>query len=322
MNFIKRQSPGLVITSGFAIVIFIGALLLLLPCSVKDGATVTFVDALFTSTSAVCVTGLIAIDTADHFTAIGQAVVALLIQIGGLGVTSVGVGVMIAVGHRVSYRSRTLIKEALNVDTYSGIVKFVKAILLTTLFFESLGAILSFIVFSQDYPTLHALESVYSIPLRRLTIRDLIFWAVEKSDPVSGECPAESDHLRIDFLWRYRFPCHYGYSEAEKIQEAYVSFKSCTDNKYCPDYCRDSPAKADRAHYMAWRVVSQCFGENSRFFNISDRKLQHSRTLCPLCSDVYRCFSGINRRRYQDEYILYPCTGSPEYVFKTCGWRI
>ena len=106
MNFIKRQSPGLVITSGFAIVIFIGALLLLLPCSVKDGATVTFVDALFTSTSAVCVTGLIAIDTADHFTAIGQAVVALLIQIGGLGVTSVGVGVMIAVGHRVSYRSR------------------------------------------------------------------------------------------------------------------------------------------------------------------------------------------------------------------------
>lgn len=157
MNFIKRQSPGLVITSGFAIVIFIGALLLLLPCSVKDGATVTFVDALFTSTSAVCVTGLIAIDTADHFTAVGQAVVALLIQIGGLGVTSVGVGVMIAVGHRVSYRSRTLIKEALNVDTYSGIVKFVKAILLTTLFFESLGAILSFIVFSQDYPTLHAL---------------------------------------------------------------------------------------------------------------------------------------------------------------------
>ena len=136
MNFIKRQSPGLVITSGFAIVIFIGALLLLLPCSVKDGATVTFVDALFTSTSAVCVTGLIAIDTADHFTAIGQAVVALLIQIGGLGVTSVGVGVMIAVGHRVSYRSRTLIKEALNVDTYSGIVKFVKAILLTTLFLK------------------------------------------------------------------------------------------------------------------------------------------------------------------------------------------
>ena len=65
-----------------------------MPFSVKDGAEVSFIDALFTSTSAVCVTGLIAIDTADHFTAFGQGVVAGLIQIGGLGVTSVGVGLI------------------------------------------------------------------------------------------------------------------------------------------------------------------------------------------------------------------------------------
>lgn len=157
VEFLKHQPPGRLITGGFAIVILIGALLLLLPCSVKDGAEVTFVDALFTSTSAVCVTGLIVIDTADHFTALGQGIVAMLIQIGGLGVTSVGVGVMVAVGRKVGIRSRSLVKEALNVDTYSGLVKLVKGILITTLCFEGAGAVLSFIVFIQDYEPLHAL---------------------------------------------------------------------------------------------------------------------------------------------------------------------
>ena len=77
---------------GFASVILIGTILLLMPVSVKEGAEVSFIDALFTSTSVVCVTGLIVVDTADHFTALGQGIIAVLIQIGGLGVTSVGVG--------------------------------------------------------------------------------------------------------------------------------------------------------------------------------------------------------------------------------------
>lgn len=97
------------------------------------------------------------IDTADHFTALGQGIVAMLIQIGGLGVTSVGVGVMVAVGRKVGIRSRSLVKEALNVDSYSGLVKLVKGILITTLCFEGAGAVLSFIVFVQDYDPLHAL---------------------------------------------------------------------------------------------------------------------------------------------------------------------
>lgn len=92
MNFIKRQPPGRLIAAGFALVILAGAALLMLPVSVRDGAQVTPIDALFTSTSAVCVTGLIAIDTADHFTVFGRTIVALLIQVGGLGVTSVGEG--------------------------------------------------------------------------------------------------------------------------------------------------------------------------------------------------------------------------------------
>ena len=75
INGLKKQPPGRLITLGFATVIILGALILLLPVSVRDGVTVRPIDALFTSTSAVCVTGLIAIDTADHFTPFGQGVV-------------------------------------------------------------------------------------------------------------------------------------------------------------------------------------------------------------------------------------------------------
>lgn len=156
IKYMKKQPPGRLITMGFALVILTGALLLMMPFSVRPEAKVSFVDALFTSTSAVCVTGLIAIDTADHFTAFGQGLVAVLIQIGGLGVSSVGVGLILAAGRRVGFKGRLLVKEALNVDSYKGMVKLVKSILLMTLCFETLGAILSFVVFIQDYPLLHA----------------------------------------------------------------------------------------------------------------------------------------------------------------------
>lgn len=116
VNRLKKQSPARLISLGFASVILLGALLLMLPISVRPDAEVTFVDALFTSTSAVCVTGLIAIDTADHFTVFGRAVVALLIQIGGLGVTSVGVGLILAAGKRIGLKGRLLVKEAMNVS--------------------------------------------------------------------------------------------------------------------------------------------------------------------------------------------------------------
>ena len=156
-SFIRRQPPGRLIALGFAIVILLGAGLLLLPISVRPDAHVSFIDALFTSTSAVCVTGLIAIDTADHFTMFGQAVVAGLIQVGGLGVTSVGVGFILAAGGRISFKSRLLVKEALNVDGFGGMVRLVRAVLLMTLCFEGAGALLSFISFVQDYPPLKAL---------------------------------------------------------------------------------------------------------------------------------------------------------------------
>ena len=79
-QYVKHSSPPRLIAFGFASVILVGAILLMLPVSVRDDQTVSFIDALFTSTSAVCVTGLIAIDTAEHFTVFGRTVVALLMM--------------------------------------------------------------------------------------------------------------------------------------------------------------------------------------------------------------------------------------------------
>lgn len=156
-QYIWRQSPARLIALGFFMVIMIGSLLLMLPISVREGAEVRYIDALFTSTSAVCVTGLIAIDTADHFTVFGRTVVALLIQIGGLGVTAIGAGIIIAAGKRLSFKGTLLVKEAMNVASFKGIIKLVKYVFLMTLCFETVGAALSFISFVQNHPPLDAL---------------------------------------------------------------------------------------------------------------------------------------------------------------------
>lgn len=157
MKFLEKQSPSRIIAAGFLAVILLGSWILMLPCSVRPGVDLAYIDALFTSTSAVCVTGLIAVDVGDTFTPFGQAVVAGLIQIGGLGVTSVGVGMILALGRKVNLKERLLVKEAMNVDTGKGMVNLVKNVLKVTLCFEVAGAILSFICFSKRYDPLKAL---------------------------------------------------------------------------------------------------------------------------------------------------------------------
>lgn len=157
MNDLKKMSPARFIALGFAAVILLGALILFLPISHVDGVDVAFIDALFTSTSAICVTGLNVVDTADTYNVFGRAVVAILIQIGGLGVTSVGVSFILLARGKVDFKDRILLKEALNLDSMKGIVRLVKSILLMTISFEAVGVILNFIVFSQDYPILQAL---------------------------------------------------------------------------------------------------------------------------------------------------------------------
>lgn len=156
-RLLKRQSPGRLIALGFLSVILIGSVLLMLPCSVKDGVTLRYIDALYTSTSAVCVTGLIAVDAGDTFTPLGQTFLAMLIQIGGLGVTAVGAGVIIAIGKKVNMKGRNLIREAMNLDSGKGLVVFVRDIFITTVIIELSGAVLSFLVFVQDYPPIRAI---------------------------------------------------------------------------------------------------------------------------------------------------------------------
>ena len=152
MGLIFKQAPGRIIAFGFVMVILLGSVLLMLPVSVKEGVDLQYIDALYTATSAVCVTGLIAVDAGDTFTPVGQFIVAALIQIGGLGVTSVGAGIILFMGKKINLKGRLVIKEAMNLDSGKGLIRFVKSILITTLIFELGGALLSFIVFVQDYP--------------------------------------------------------------------------------------------------------------------------------------------------------------------------
>ena len=156
-KLLKRMSPARIIALGFAAAIFIGSGLLMLPCSVQNGVDLKYIDALYTSASAVCVTGLVTVDIGDTFTAFGQFVVAALIQIGGLGVASMGAGVILAVGKRINLKGRRVLRDAMNLDSGKGIVKFIKSVFLTTAAFELVGAALSFIVFVRDYPPLKAL---------------------------------------------------------------------------------------------------------------------------------------------------------------------
>lgn len=156
-RLIKKQSPGRIIALGFASVILLGSILLMLPCSIQNGVTVRYVDALYTSTSAVCVTGLIVVDAGNTFTPIGQFFLGLLIQVGGLGVTAMGAGIILTMGRKVNLKGRNLIREAMNLDSGRGLVRFVKSIFVTTLIFELSGAILSFTVFIRDYTPLKAM---------------------------------------------------------------------------------------------------------------------------------------------------------------------
>ena len=155
-RFLKNQPPARIIAVGFALLILLGAALLMLPFAVHPGAHVGPLDALFTATSAVCVTGLVVVDTGDTFSLFGQAAIAILIQIGGLGVASIGMGLALVAGRRISLKGRSLVREALNVESLEGMVRLVRAILLVTLICEVAGAALSFPSFARDHMPLQA----------------------------------------------------------------------------------------------------------------------------------------------------------------------
>ncbi len=121
--------------------ILTGAVLLSLPIASKAGR-LPFLDALFTATSAVCVTGLVVVDTGTYFTMFGQTIILLLIQIGGLGIMSAATIVFILLGRRITLRERLVIKEALNQLDIEGVVRLVQTIVLLTLAVEAVGALI------------------------------------------------------------------------------------------------------------------------------------------------------------------------------------
>lgn len=140
---------------GFVITIFAGTLMLMLPYAVHGD--ITFIDAFFTSTSAVCVTGLIVKNTPVDFTLFGQIVILVLIQIGGLGYMSMATFVALLAGKRISISERILIRESLNMATLEGIVRFMKGMLLFVLLAEGTGSLVLFMKFLQEYPPSEAL---------------------------------------------------------------------------------------------------------------------------------------------------------------------
>lgn len=135
----------------FLAAILLGSVLLSLPVSSADGNTVDFIDALFTATTSTCVTGLVTVPTFSTWSTFGHIVILFLIQIGGLGIITIMSGFMIALHKKIGISDRLLIQDAFNLNSLSGLVKFVKKVLFGTFVVEGTGAVLYMTVFIPQF---------------------------------------------------------------------------------------------------------------------------------------------------------------------------
>ena len=147
----RRLSSFQIIILGFAWVILLGSLLLMLPIATITGCVTPFNEALFTATSAVCVTGLIIQDTGSYWSGFGQAVILTLIQIGGLGVITVAASFALLSGRKISLMQRSTMQDAISAPKVGGIVRLTRFILWGTFLIELLGALAMLPVFCCDY---------------------------------------------------------------------------------------------------------------------------------------------------------------------------
>ena len=145
------MSTTQIIMLSFLVVVFVGSLLLYLPISSVGEGSVRYIDALFTATTATCVTGLVTVTTATTWTVFGQAVILILVQIGGLGVITVMSALMILINHRMGLGQRLLVQDAFNLNTLSGLGRFVKKVMLGTFIIEGIGALLYMTVFVPEF---------------------------------------------------------------------------------------------------------------------------------------------------------------------------
>lgn len=149
-KFINLSTTQIIMLS-FLAVIFIGSLILTLPISTVEGSRVSYSDALFTATTATCVTGLVTLPTVTTWSFFGQVVILCLIQLGGLGVVTVVSGFMIALHKKIGITDRLLLQDAFNLNTLSGLVKFVKKVIMGTILVEGIGALLYMTVFVPEF---------------------------------------------------------------------------------------------------------------------------------------------------------------------------
>ncbi|MFP4979020.1 TrkH family potassium uptake protein [Paenibacillus sp. CN-4] len=147
-----KLSPPQILVLGFAAIILAGSLLLMLPVSSTSGESLSFVNALFTATSATCVTGLVVVDTGTFFSPFGQTVILLLIQVGGLGFMSMATLFALVFRRRISLKDRLLLQEAMNQSSIEGIVRLLRKVLLYSLVIEGTAALLLSIRWAFDMP--------------------------------------------------------------------------------------------------------------------------------------------------------------------------
>ena len=140
-----------IILLSFFVTILLGSVLLALPISSADGKGVSYLDALFMATTSTCVTGLVTLPTAVTWSVFGQVVILLLIQIGGLGIVTIMSGLMLLLNKKMGLGDRLLIQDAFNLNTMSGLAKFVKNVLFGTLIIEGIGAMLYMLVFVPEF---------------------------------------------------------------------------------------------------------------------------------------------------------------------------
>lgn len=140
--FKDKLNPPQVLALGFLSLILIGSILLNLPIASSSGSSIGYVNSLFTSASAVCVTGLTVLNTARDFTPFGQVIIITLIQFGGLGIMTLATVGYIIMGKKISFKERLMIKEQLNTESIQGIVKLTKKVIGYTFFLEMMGSLL------------------------------------------------------------------------------------------------------------------------------------------------------------------------------------
>ncbi|WP_018130781.1 TrkH family potassium uptake protein [Effusibacillus pohliae] len=148
----KWLTPARILTVGFAALILVGGALLSLPIASNSGVGLNFLDALFTATSATCVTGLVVVDTLTQFNLFGQLVILTLIQVGGLGFMTVATFIIIYTGRRIGLKERLVIQEALNVNSMEGVIRLARNIVLITVGIELIFAAILAVRFSVEMP--------------------------------------------------------------------------------------------------------------------------------------------------------------------------